>query len=227
MFADVVSIFFFELVERDWICFGHKFRERLGMQNGDQNQRSPVFLQWLDCIHYLLHEYPCSFEFNEIYLVKLAQHAYSGLFGTFLCNSIAERRQLTIPQRSFSVWDYLNVSNGQFRNILFSHDDSVLWPRLGLREMAALWRAIYFPGNGDTVNGGGRRLCIAGSATVSALHANNDEDDDHDAGFVGHCRLTVERSIPTVLIRSHSCDSVPLADFQRPGFFPEPAFHRL
>ncbi|OUC48617.1 hypothetical protein D917_06043, partial [Trichinella nativa] len=88
------------------------------MQNGDQNQRSPVFLQWLDCIHYLLHEYPCSFEFNEIYLVKLAQHAYSGLFGTFLCNSIAERRQLTIPQRSFSVWDYLNVSNGQFRNFL-------------------------------------------------------------------------------------------------------------
>ncbi|KRX71563.1 Huntingtin-interacting protein 1 [Trichinella sp. T6] len=159
--------------------------------------------------------------------VKLAQHAYSGLFGTFLCNSIAERRQLTIPQRSFSVWDYLNVSNGQFRNILFSHDDSVLWPRLGLREMAALWRAIYFPGNGDTVNGGGRRLCIAGSATVSALHANNDEDDDHDAGFVGHCRLTVDRSIPTVLIRSHSYDSVPLADFQRPGFFPEPAFHRL
>ncbi|KRX71566.1 Huntingtin-interacting protein 1 [Trichinella sp. T6] len=218
---------FTELVERDWICFGHKFRERLGMQNGDQNQRSPVFLQWLDCIHYLLHEYPCSFEFNEIYLVKLAQHAYSGLFGTFLCNSIAERRQLTIPQRSFSVWDYLNVSNGQFRNILFSHDDSVLWPRLGLREMAALWRAIYFPGNGDTVNGGGRRLCIAGSATVSALHANNDEDDDHDAGFVGHCRLTVDRSIPTVLIRSHSYDSVPLADFQRPGFFPEPAFHRL
>ncbi|XP_003377589.1 putative O-sialoglycoprotein endopeptidase [Trichinella spiralis] len=158
--------------------------------------------------------------------VKLAQHAYSGLFGTFLCNSIAERRQLTIPQRSFSVWDYLNVSNGQFRNILFSHDDSVLWPRLGLREMAALWRAIYFPGNGDTVNGGGRRLCIAGSATVGALHANNDEDDDHDTGFVGHCRLTVDRSIPTVLIRSHSCDSVPLADFQRPDFFREPAFHR-
>ncbi|KRX97994.1 Myotubularin-related protein 4 [Trichinella pseudospiralis] len=126
---------FTELVERDWICFGHKFRERLGMQNGDPNQRSPVFLQWLDCIHYLLHEYPCSFEFNEIYLVKLAQHAYSGLFGTFLCNSIAERRQLTIPQRSFSVWDYLNVCNGQFRNILFSHDDSVLWPRLGLREV--------------------------------------------------------------------------------------------
>uniref|UniRef100_A0A915I8Y1 Myotubularin phosphatase domain-containing protein n=1 Tax=Romanomermis culicivorax TaxID=13658 RepID=A0A915I8Y1_ROMCU len=60
---------FKELLEREWIAFGHKFAERCGLlANGDPNQKAPVFLQWLDCVRYLLREFPCSFQFNEIFL---------------------------------------------------------------------------------------------------------------------------------------------------------------
>lgn len=59
------------VVEREWLEFGHKFADRCG--NGvnceDTNERSPVFLQWLDCVYQLYKQFPCAFQFNEAYLV--------------------------------------------------------------------------------------------------------------------------------------------------------------
>ncbi|NXR96754.1 MTMR3 protein, partial [Horornis vulcanius] len=81
------------LVETEWLDFGHKFADRCGHgeNSDDLNERCPVFLQWLDCVHQLQRQFPCSFEFNEAFLVKLVQHTYSCLFGTFLCNNAKER----------------------------------------------------------------------------------------------------------------------------------------
>ena len=58
------------LVEREWLGYGHKFGERCGLTTDDGNQQSPVFLQWLDCVHQLTRQYPCDFEFNENFLVS-------------------------------------------------------------------------------------------------------------------------------------------------------------
>lgn len=59
------------LVTREWLEFGHRFADRCGHgQNHDENQRCPVFLQWLDCVHQLTRQFPCSFEFNETFLVR-------------------------------------------------------------------------------------------------------------------------------------------------------------
>uniref|UniRef100_A0A8C5A2Z5 phosphatidylinositol-3,5-bisphosphate 3-phosphatase n=1 Tax=Gadus morhua TaxID=8049 RepID=A0A8C5A2Z5_GADMO len=59
------------LVETDWLDFGHKFADRCGHgeNSEDVNERCPVFLQWLDCVHQLQRQFPCSFEFNEAFLV--------------------------------------------------------------------------------------------------------------------------------------------------------------
>ena len=59
------------LCEREWLDFGHKFADRCGHAVGkvDPSERCPVFLQWLDCVHQLLHQFPCSFEFSQAYLV--------------------------------------------------------------------------------------------------------------------------------------------------------------
>uniref|UniRef100_A0A915I0V9 phosphatidylinositol-3,5-bisphosphate 3-phosphatase n=1 Tax=Romanomermis culicivorax TaxID=13658 RepID=A0A915I0V9_ROMCU len=146
---------FKELLEREWISFGHKFAERCGLlANGDPNQKAPVFLQWLDCVRYLLREFPCSFQFNEIFLLKLAQHCYSGLFGTFLCDTIRDYDIESLGHRTFSIWSYLN--NGQntsFRNFLY--DDNfmekknyacdILIVRPQIRDLTAIWRALYCP----------------------------------------------------------------------------------
>ena len=61
------------LVEREWLAFGHKFADRCGQGLGctDANERCPVFLQWLDCIHQLIQQFPTAFQFNEAWLVSM------------------------------------------------------------------------------------------------------------------------------------------------------------
>jgi hypothetical protein len=51
---------------------------------------------------YRRRQFPCDFEFNISYLFKLAQHTYSSLFGTFLCNSLQERRQHRVAEETRS-----------------------------------------------------------------------------------------------------------------------------
>ncbi len=71
--------------------------------------------------------------------VKLAQHAYSGLFGTFLCNSVHEAAVNRVHQRSFSIWAYLHPDNAQLRNVVYDWEDGVLWPEFQLKDLR-LWK---------------------------------------------------------------------------------------
>ncbi|PIN98815.1 hypothetical protein AB205_0121370 [Aquarana catesbeiana] len=105
----------------DWLDYGHKFGDRCGHQENaeDQNEQCPVFLQWLDCVHQLLHQFPCLFEFNHAFLVKLVQHTYSCLYGTFLANNPCEREQRNIFKRTCSVWSLLRTGNKNFHNLLY------------------------------------------------------------------------------------------------------------
>ncbi|XP_072104001.1 myotubularin-related protein 3 isoform X2 [Mobula birostris] len=135
------------LVETEWLDFGHKFADRCGHgENSDDfNERCPVFLQWLDCVHQLQRQFPCSFEFNEAFLVKLVQHTYSCLFGTFLCNSAKEREEKHTQERTCSVWSLLRPANKAFKNLLYtSQSETVLHPVCHVRNLM-LWSAVYIP----------------------------------------------------------------------------------
>ncbi|XP_077360446.1 phosphatidylinositol-3,5-bisphosphate 3-phosphatase MTMR4 isoform X2 [Festucalex cinctus] len=135
------------LVETDWLDYGHKFGDRCGHQENadDVSEQCPVFLQWLDCVHQLLKQFPCLFEFNEAFLVKLVQHTYSCLYGTFLCNNAREREARNIYKRTCSVWSLLRTGNKNFQNFLYipSHD-MVLQPVCHTRALQ-LWTAVYLP----------------------------------------------------------------------------------
>ncbi|XP_068166252.1 myotubularin-related protein 3 isoform X2 [Antennarius striatus] len=140
------------LVENEWLDFGHKFADRCGHgeNSEDLNERCPVFLQWLDCVHQLQRQFPCSFEFNEAFLVKLVQHTYSCLFGTFLCNSGKEREDRHIQERTCSVWSLLRPANRTLRNMLYSsHSETVLHPVCHVRNLM-LWTAVYLPSSSPT-----------------------------------------------------------------------------
>ncbi|XP_008333909.1 phosphatidylinositol-3,5-bisphosphate 3-phosphatase MTMR3 isoform X1 [Cynoglossus semilaevis] len=140
------------LVETDWLDFGHKFADRCGHgeNSEDLNERCPVFLQWLDCVHQLQRQFPCSFEFNEAFLVKLVQHTYSCLFGTFLCNSGKEREDRHVQERTCSVWSLLRPANRTLRNMLYSsHSETVLHPVCHVRNLM-LWSAVYLPSSSPT-----------------------------------------------------------------------------
>ena len=43
---------FMVLIEKEWLSFGHKFGNRIGHGEDKHNdsERSPVFLQWVDCV---------------------------------------------------------------------------------------------------------------------------------------------------------------------------------
>ncbi|XP_044312019.1 myotubularin-related protein 4 isoform X2 [Varanus komodoensis] len=135
------------LVESDWLDFGHKFGDRCGHQEKaeDQTEQCPVFLQWLDSVHQLQKQFPCLFEFNEAFLVKLVQHTYSCLYGTFLGNSPCERETHNIAKRTCSVWSLLRAGNKNFHNLLYvPGNEQVLHPVCHVRALH-LWTAVYLP----------------------------------------------------------------------------------
>ncbi len=66
------------LIETEWTTFGHKFRERFGHGEAKlHDQRSPVFIQFLDCVYQLTVQFPRHFEFNSEFLAQVALHTTS------------------------------------------------------------------------------------------------------------------------------------------------------
>ena len=57
------------LIQKEWLEFGHKFYDR-GSIIDDPNERCPVFLQWIDCVHQIVKQFPSAFEFNMQLLVS-------------------------------------------------------------------------------------------------------------------------------------------------------------
>jgi len=80
---------FIILIEKEWLSFGHQFALRSGINccSNFYEEFSPIFLQWLDCIHQLIYQYPSAFEFNIDLLVYLADHIHSCVYGTFMFNN--------------------------------------------------------------------------------------------------------------------------------------------
>ncbi|OTF76415.1 hypothetical protein BLA29_009929, partial [Euroglyphus maynei] len=110
------------LVEKEWLSFGHKFAQRLGHgedKSSDDN-RSPVFLQWLDCVWQIQRQFPTAFEFNETLLLVIADHMYSCLFGTFLANSESTRKRDGIPNKTKSIWSMVNTYRDEFLNACYT-----------------------------------------------------------------------------------------------------------
>ncbi|XP_047548011.1 myotubularin-related protein 2 isoform X2 [Lutra lutra] len=133
------------LVEKEWLSFGHRFQLRLG--HGDKNHadadRSPVFLQFIDCVWQMTRQFPTAFEFNEYFLTTILDHLYSCLFGTFLCNSELQRGKENLPKRTVSLWSYINSQLEDFTNPLYgSYSNHVLYPVASMRHLE-LWVGYY------------------------------------------------------------------------------------
>ena len=111
------------LIEKDWLGFGHQFAKRSGMiekKNEGENERSPIFLQFLDCIYQLMIQFPCEFEFNAEYLLFIAKNYNVNLFGTFLFNNEQERIKNNAKETTPSIWTYLLNNKEKYVNPLYS-----------------------------------------------------------------------------------------------------------
>ncbi|XP_072119519.1 phosphatidylinositol-3,5-bisphosphate 3-phosphatase MTMR2 isoform X5 [Mobula birostris] len=137
------------LVEKEWLGFGHRFQLRVG--HGDKNHtdadRSPVFLQFIDCVWQMTRQFPTAFEFNEFFLVTILDHLYSCLFGTFLSNSEQQRVKEGLQRSSISLWAYINSQLEEFTNPLYvNYSNHVLYPVASMRHLE-LWIGYYIRWN--------------------------------------------------------------------------------
>ncbi|KAM0872922.1 hypothetical protein ACQ4PT_038387 [Festuca glaucescens] len=156
------------LVEKDWLAFGHKFSARMGLPNkmaGEKppkyelpwhavgsiqsvKERSPIILQWLECIAHLLFMYPCAFEFSSKFLVDFMDAVLSCRFGNFLCDSERDREQADVAS-CLCIWKYLadlRASDNlhEHRNPLYDpqrHNGPIVPPPPAL--VPTLWSQFY------------------------------------------------------------------------------------
>lgn len=81
------------LIEKEWLSFGHRFELRMGhgQSKYTDQDRSPIFLQFIDCVWQILQKFQSQFEFNENLLLVILENMFTCQFGTFLYNSECER----------------------------------------------------------------------------------------------------------------------------------------
>ena len=85
---------FQRLIIKEWLAFGHQMALRCGTiaplerssHAPSDEECSPVFLQFVECVWHLMQQLPRAFEFNATFLVHLMHQALSCEHGTFLCN---------------------------------------------------------------------------------------------------------------------------------------------
>jgi len=138
---------FMVLIEKEWLSFGHKFSNRIGHGDDRHNdsERSPVFLQFIDCVWQVSQQFPNAFEFNEYFLTTILDHLYSCLFGTFLFNSEKERRDNKLSTRSQSLWSFINSKRAVFLNPMYCgvlDNTKALFPVASIRYIK-FWKGYY------------------------------------------------------------------------------------
>ncbi|KAM6061657.1 phosphatidylinositol-3,5-bisphosphate 3-phosphatase MTMR8 isoform 2-T7 [Chlamydotis macqueenii] len=110
---------FMVLIEKEWIAMGHKFAHRCGHLDGDPKEVSPVFTQFVECVWQLMQQFPCTFEFNERFLLEIHDHVYSCQFGNFLGTCHKEREDVKIFEKTHSLWPFLLQKKQELRNPLY------------------------------------------------------------------------------------------------------------
>eukprot|EP01065_Artemidia_motanka_P042560 TRINITY_DN5737_c0_g1_i1.p1 TRINITY_DN5737_c0_g1~~TRINITY_DN5737_c0_g1_i1.p1 ORF type:complete len:912 (+),score=208.18 TRINITY_DN5737_c0_g1_i1:62-2797(+) len=111
---------FTDLIEKDWLQPGHKFRDRCGLapradQKKHANEASPIFTQFLECVVHLWRAYPRHFQYTPRLLSFVLYHSFSGRFHNFLGNCEQERRQRSGP----CLFAEIKSDEERWRNTLY------------------------------------------------------------------------------------------------------------
>jgi myotubularin-related protein 1/2 len=134
------------LIEKDWCAFGHKFKDRCGHGldfNVTPDERSPVFLQFLDAVHQIIIQFPSVFEYNINLLVYIADHSTSGLYGNFIGNSYRQRMvELRVQECTQSIWTVVFNRRDIFSNVSYKQYNGPIWPSCSLKKIR-LWERYF------------------------------------------------------------------------------------
>jgi len=92
----------------------------------------------------LFTQFPCSFEFTETFLITLVQHSYASQFGTFLCDSVCERDELDLKNKTVSLWSHINRPEvlQSYMNPVYEPNSKVIWPSVAPVSLT-LWSGMF------------------------------------------------------------------------------------
>jgi hypothetical protein len=134
------------LIQKEWLAFGHKFKNRLGQgQPEDYSpEQSPIFIQFMDCVYQLMMQYPNWFEFNEEYLISILDNLYSGRFGTFLSDSERENELENVSETTLSIWPWLLLPENivRFKNAEYFPYNGAIYPKCATLYLH-VWAGYY------------------------------------------------------------------------------------
>nr|CAI5868685.1 unnamed protein product [Callosobruchus analis] len=135
------------LIEREWLQAGHPFHTRhlkFCFYNSKTKGVQPTFLLFLDCIHQLHQQFPCSFEFKTDMLTLIFEHSYFSQFGTFLANCERERVDIELFRKTTSLWSYLNRPDvlTSLLNPTYEPNRAPIWPSVAPVSLQ-LWNDLY------------------------------------------------------------------------------------
>jgi len=95
---------FMELLDREWLSFGHQFHLRGSVGQSQSSGFSPIFLQFMDACRTLRALHAQHYEFNEEALREVLEHSMAARFGTFLLDSEKARIRHRLPELTASLW---------------------------------------------------------------------------------------------------------------------------
>ena len=136
------------LIEKDFLSFGHQFRARNGYYSKteyNENQNSPILLQFLDATHQFLVQYPMYFEFNMDFLIFIANNINSGLYGTFLYNNDKEREMKNAKEKTMSIWTEILKDINKYKNPFYekkTFNDFFLTPSFSIHQIR-FWEEFF------------------------------------------------------------------------------------
>ena len=115
---------FINLIEKDWLSFGHQFKYRNNYTNIENSKEfCPIFIQFLDSLYQIMKQNYCEFEYNFDFLVFLAKECLNGRYGTFLFNNDYERHIYYAHKYTVSIWDYVKENEMQFINPIYNNNN--------------------------------------------------------------------------------------------------------
>ena len=141
------------LIEKDWLSFGHQFGLRNGIYLTEQkeDQRSPIFLQFLDCVHQVLNQFPQCFEFNNELILFLAVSSTTNQYGTFMFNNENERRFYDANIKTTSVWSDVFMNIDKYRNPFYDPENITEFIQPNYATYSFVFWAEFFAMNSSSM----------------------------------------------------------------------------
>ena len=137
------------LLNYEWIGFGHKYKTRQQYDSFNKEE-SPVFIQFLDCVHQIIEQFPHQFEFTSKLLVILAKAFIENMFMEFACDNTEqylEYRQLSADEKDqgeLSIWQFIEGDKDRYQNDKYRKDARLIDFDVFDTFSYRLWLDVYY-----------------------------------------------------------------------------------